>query len=215
MTDRMKTIVDMTPTCETAAEIGADHALISIHLARSGKAQTVYACDINEKPLATAKDNIRRFGVADRVIPLLSDGLCAVRGKTDTVILAGMGGELIADILFKEPLTGIKTLILQPMSRADALRRALTELGFFIADERLVKDGERIYCVILAHPGTADYTPEELAAGPWILKRRGPFFAPFLRRLITYEEHKAHGENGAYHALVAERLAAYRKEEDE
>ena len=205
-TERMKAIASLFPKSETAADIGADHGLLSIYLAREGLTNKIYACDINEAPLLTAKENIERFGYSDKVIPVLSDGLSYAHDKAETVIIAGLGGDVISYILEKDDISEIKCFLLQPMSKADTLRETIVRLHLKIEDEILVSDMGRIYAIIKAVPGKAEYTPLELVAGPVIIKKKGEHFSEYSKRLIRYEESRAKGENGEMHREIAERL---------
>ncbi|MBR6720366.1 MAG: SAM-dependent methyltransferase [Clostridia bacterium] len=205
-TERMKAIAYLFPKSETAADIGADHGLLSIYLAREGLAGKIYACDINESPLLTAKENIEKFGCGDKVIPVLSDGLSFAHDKAETVIIAGLGGDVISYILEKDDISKIKCFILQPMSKADTLRETLVCLGLKIEDEILVSDMGRIYAIIKAVPGKAEYTPLEMVAGPVIINKKGEYFSEYALRLIRYEESRAKGENGEIHKKIAEEL---------
>lgn len=131
------------------ADIGCDHGLLSIHLIQSGKAVHVVACDINEGPLQTAERNIKRCGCGG-ISLRLGDGLSAVHpGEVQTVILAGMGGELIAEIIEKAAFlrSPAYTLLLQPMSHAYTLRRYLAEHGFAVLQEIAVRD-KRLYTIL-------------------------------------------------------------------
>jgi len=202
----MKAIASLFPKSETAADIGADHGLLSIYLAREGLTNKIYACDINEAPLLKAKENIEKFGCGDKVIPVLSDGLSYAHDKAETVIIAGLGGDVISYILEKDDISKIKCFLLQPMSKADTLRETLVRLDLKIEDEILVSDMGRIYAVIKAVPGKAEYTPLEMVAGPVIIKKKGEHFSEYALRLIRYEESRAKGENGEVHREIAERL---------
>ena len=214
ITNRMRTIVDMMPICGTAADIGADHALLSIHLIQRGRAKRVYACDIREAPLIKAKENIRKFHMEDKIVPCLSDGLSEVYDKAEAAMIAGMGGELIKRILFAEPRFHIHTFVFQAMSRSDVLRRSLPPLGLAITEERLVQDGNRIYCVIRAERGKAAYSDVECCVGPCLLKTRGKLFLPYLRRLIAYETQKVKGSDESMrHAQTLQALQEIEKEE--
>ncbi len=186
----MKTIVDMAEKSDAAADIGADHAMVSLALYKYGKAKTVYACDINEGPIKSAERSISEEGAEGSVIPLLSDGLSAVYDKVQTVIIAGMGGELIAEILKEYPLDGIKKFVLQPMNRADKLREALIKLSLKIDEEKLVFDMGRIYAVMAVSHGEMRLSRAEILVGPYIIKNKGPLFSEYIDRIIRYEESK-------------------------
>lgn len=205
-TERMKAIASLFPKSETAADIGADHGLLSIYLAREGLSDVVYACDINEAPLKKAKENIEKFSLSDKVVPVLSDGLSFAKDKVETVIIAGLGGDVISYILKKDDISKIKCFILQPMSKAEVLRETLGEVNLKIEDEILVSDMGRTYCIIKAVPGKEEYSPLELVAGPVVIKKKGEYFSEYATRLIRYEESRARGENGEMHKEIAEKL---------
>ena len=120
------------------ADIGTDHAYLAIELLRSGKVERAVLSDINRGPLARAEENAREAGVLDRAELVLSDGASHLEAYpvTDVAVL-GMGGELIAAIVSAAPCLkreGVR-LILGPMTRPEALRRALFEGGFSIDDD--------------------------------------------------------------------------------
>ena len=124
------------------ADIGCDHGYLSIHLLRTGQIAFAHACDLREKPLQRAMENAQRFGVAEKMRFSCADGLQAVDPEQiDTVVCAGMGGDLIAQILRDAPWLkdGRFRLILQPQSSGQDLRRTLSEEGFGIEKEKLVE----------------------------------------------------------------------------
>ncbi len=132
------------------ADIGTDHAHLPIHLIRNGISEYVYACDINEGPLKNAAANIKFTGTKN-IETRLGSGLQPLKpSEINTVIIAGMGGEVIADIIADCHWikSGKYNIILQPMSRAYDLRRYLCENGFSILGETAVSSAGRIYTVI-------------------------------------------------------------------
>lgn len=132
-------------------DVGTDHAYLVAELLTSGKCVSAVAADINEKPLAAARETIEKACLLDRAELILSDGLKNIpeSGITD-IVIAGMGGELIYKILSEcEWLKG-KNLILQSMSRSEFLIKKLCENGFEILNRRAVTDGKFCYTVINA-----------------------------------------------------------------
>lgn len=149
------------------ADIGTDHGYLPVFLLSEGRIEYAYLSDVNEGPLAKARDNVARFGFDDKCTLLLADGAAELsgRGITDYAI-CGMGGELIAHIVESAPHLRDKSvrLILQPMSRQEHLRRALYRLGFFIVDERYsLTDGKRYVCICAEFSGNPCEISEELA----------------------------------------------------
>ncbi len=134
------------------ADIGTDHAKLPIYLVGSGKCDRAYACDIALGPLSFAKKNISEAGLEDRIVTILSDGFENLSDESITdVVIAGMGGEMIRDILEKGGDKAEKVnLILQPNTRAWELVDWLTRSGFEISSQKAVADGKFIYPVINA-----------------------------------------------------------------
>ena len=149
LSERLKVIADKI-TGGRVADIGTDHAYLPIYLIKTGKASRVLACDIKEKPLQNAAKNIQKTNT-ENIELRLSDGLAGVGAdEADTIVIAGMGGEVIAGILNR--CEWIKNahykLLLQPMTSADFLRQFLLDNGFFIESETAVLDAEKLYTVI-------------------------------------------------------------------
>ncbi len=150
---RMKCIADMVTPGKRVADIGCDHALISIYLADAGISDTILAMDVNEGPLRSAEKNILQHGVSDKVLTRLSDGFSALKeNETDAAIISGMGGMLIVDIL-KVGLSKLNDgyeLILSPQSDIFEVRHFLRINRFSIIDEKMLLEDGKFYNVIKA-----------------------------------------------------------------
>ena len=133
------------------ADIGTDHALLPVFLLRAGRASHAFACDIAAGPLRSARRTVRAAGLEDHIDIIQYDGIPPQALACDTVVIAGMGGELIGRIVAQAGQ--IKRLLLQPMTRERALREALIAAGYRINAEWQAKEGQRIYTVIEALPG--------------------------------------------------------------
>ena len=148
---RLSVIFDMIPKDSRVADIGTDHAYLPVALCLSGKTKNVIACDIKEKPLSLARTNLDKSGCS--FVPTrLGNGLSPInKGEIDCAVIAGMGGEVIADILKASPLKSDTDIlfVLQPMTRAGDLRRWLCENGFSY-NETAVCDNKKIYSVLQA-----------------------------------------------------------------
>ncbi len=118
---RLRLCADMV-VGKRVCDVGTDHAYLAAALLAEGKCDTAIASDINEKPLAAARATLEKTCVLDRCTLILSDGLKNVPmdGITD-IVIAGMGGELIAKILSESNGINDKNLILQPMTRSEFL----------------------------------------------------------------------------------------------
>lgn len=145
-----------------AADIGTDHGYLAAYLIESEICQSAIASDINPMPLASAERTVKAHGLSDRVALILSDGLDSVpRGNITDIICAGMGGELIADIISRCGWARECTLFLQPMSKAEELRRSLYDNDFAIVREIAQRDGRFVYPIICV-----EYSPQLKSAKP-------------------------------------------------
>ena len=153
--ERMLLIASQVRDGAVVADIGTDHGYVPIYLVKSGICPRAVATDIKSKPLDIARTNAKRYEVDDRITFCLSDGLSGFDpvslGVTD-VVVAGMGGELIASIIGGTdfPKTPGVRLILQPMSSVPELRGYLCTMGYDVKSEKLCRAGDKIYAVIVA-----------------------------------------------------------------
>lgn len=155
---RLKKIVDMVPPSETIADVGCDHAYVSIELVKTGKAKHALACDINKGPLKSAEDNIRSEGLSSQIETRLSDGLKAVKPhEADSVIIAGMGGLLMEHILTGR-LHDFDRFILSPQSDIEHFRRFLIENNMLITSEAMIIDDKKFYTILTVVPVTDSLT---------------------------------------------------------
>lgn len=135
------------------ADIGTDHAYLPVWLAKNNVIKSAVAADVRPMPLQRGAENIEKYDCSDIVSTRLSDGLDEFsESDADDIVMAGMGAELIVDIISRAPWlkNPDKHLILQPMTRAHTLRKYLTENGFKILDEKPCAHGGKNYTVILS-----------------------------------------------------------------
>ncbi|ETP73334.1 putative SAM-dependent methyltransferase [Lachnospiraceae bacterium JC7] len=149
---RLKRIVELVPPSDTIADIGCDHAYVSIELVRSGKAKRALACDINKGPLQSAAQNIAGEGLSQKIETRLSDGLKEVKPhEADTVIIAGMGGLLMERILTGR-LRDFDRFVLSPQSDIEHFRHFLIDNGMNIVSEDMLIDEKKYYTIMTAVP---------------------------------------------------------------
>lgn len=135
---------------ERVADIGCDHGYLGIHLLREGIAGSVIAADINEQPLQSAIYNGEKFGVRDKMAFYLSDGAKNIPHDFDVMVCAGMGADTMMSILDGAPWLRSEAyrLILQCQSKTPALRQYLSEKGWRITEETVLRDGRFLYTVM-------------------------------------------------------------------
>ena len=189
ISNRLLLCAEFVPRGTRAADIGTDHGYLAVYLLREGICPFVTAADLREQPLQKARENAARFGVSENMQFFLSDGLQSIPpGAADTIIMAGMGGDLMVRILEAAPWVcdARYTLILQPQSAGQALRQYLAEHGFAIEHEALAKDGHFFYTVLRAKKGhMPPLSPGQQYASPQLLREGGPLLGPYLARLET------------------------------
>lgn len=156
MNKRIAAIYDLISPGLGVIDVGTDHGFLPAALAANGYPGRILASDIRPEPLAAAKRTAERAGVSDRIDFLLCDGLSLCPPEAvDTIVIAGMGGDMIVKILDEAEwcLDPRYRLILQPMTKAEVLRYWLTYNGFEILGESLVPDGETLYQILTARFG--------------------------------------------------------------
>lgn len=157
LTPRLNCIINYV-NAVTAADIGTDHAYVSIELIKSGRAKHVIASDVRIGPLDIAKGHIEKNGLCDKIETRLGGGLSVLKpGEADNIIIAGMGGELIEEIIrADEAVARASELILQPMNSQYELRRYLLENGFTIEKEDIECEGHRVYNLLIVKSGNQE-----------------------------------------------------------
>lgn len=149
------------------ADIGTDHAHLPIFLLKSGRINYAVCSDINEGPLASARENALLAAVTDKIDFTLANGADALREKeVSDIAVCGMGGELIAEIITRADFLkkeGVR-LILQPMSKQSALREALASLGFSVIDEDYSTSVGKLYVTLCAEYIGKSYEIDEFEA---------------------------------------------------
>lgn len=197
------------------ADVGCDHAYISIYLAEKGLSPHIIAMDINKGPLERAKENIRKYGYEGVIETRRSDGIKLLQpGEADTILIAGMGGALMRQILVSRPeiLKETKELILQPQSEIYLVRKTLCDFGYFItAENMLIEDGKHYVCMkaeagrLLADTGPFKLTRKEhFYYGRLLLEQRDPVLREYLlkEKLQLEKIYGSLSEHSTEHALL-------------
>ena len=167
---RLLACCDFITPGDRVADIGCDHGYLGIYLLKNRIAAKVIASDINEGPLQSAVRNSEKFGVRDRISFYLSDGTRNIPRDFDTLVCAGMGGDTMVSILSAAPWLqkGQYRLILQCQSKTPMLRQYLSDTGWQIAREKVLRDGRFLYTVmeVLWNPDGPRLTPAQTYLPP-------------------------------------------------
>lgn len=152
LTGRLQVSADFVRSGRKTADVGTDHGYLPAFLVLKGITDSAIAADIGIGPLDNARNTVEKYDLADNIQLILSDGLEKIPHDTQEIIIAGMGGTLISEILSKAEWIKNENihLILQPMTHSQDVREFLTENGFYIEDEKTVEDSGKVYIVISA-----------------------------------------------------------------
>lgn len=168
LSPRLGAIAGLVPEgCGCLADIGTDHGYVPVSLLLEGRIRRAVAADIGAPPLEHARRTAARYGVTDRIDFRLGDGLSVLRpGEAEVIVIAGMGGDAVVDILSAAPWSRAgPLLLLQPMSKAEVLRAFLPEGGFAVLAERLVQDKGVLYPILTVCGGEMPALPDARAWG--------------------------------------------------
>ncbi|MBU3128473.1 class I SAM-dependent methyltransferase [Clostridium tagluense] len=148
---RLKAIVNMIEKCDSVIDVGTDHGYVPIYLVKNGVIKSAIASDINKGPVEKARNNITLNNLSAQISCRLGSGLSTVNnGEAQIAIIAGMGGNLIRDILEADLdlVKQFKYMILQPVQNAEVLREYLYITGYNIIDEEICNDDGKFYEII-------------------------------------------------------------------
>ena len=186
LTIRMKMNASLVGEGARVADVGCDHGYVAIWLVNEKRCPFVVASDVNEGPLRRAKKNIEASGLSEVIETRLGNGLSVLEPReVDTILIAGMGGMSICEILSSEPgvLSNIETLVLQPQSDVEEVRRHLHKLGFRIDRESICMEDGKYYFAIRAVQGAEEkpYTDTEYRFSRLLAEEGGTVFRSYMR----------------------------------
>ncbi|WP_347549560.1 tRNA (adenine(22)-N(1))-methyltransferase TrmK [Pseudalkalibacillus hwajinpoensis] len=188
LSERLKMVARFVPNNSRVADIGSDHAYLPCFLMNNKQITFAVAGEVNEGPYQSALNQVKRSGFEDVISVRKGDGLEVIEpGEVDVITIAGMGGQLIRDILLGglEELLGVKRLILQPNVAAHLLRKRLAELDWELVEETILEEDEKIYEVLVFDAGNGSRPYEgldgmelqkNLLAGPMLIKEQNSAF---------------------------------------
>jgi tRNA (adenine22-N1)-methyltransferase len=205
LSHRLETIANYISKGETVADIGTDHGFLPISLWERGISPKVILSDVKEGPLEKARANIQKYFPDNPFDIRLGSGLNTIGiGEVDAIVIAGMGGMLIADILAEdlEKTKSCQKIIMQPRNAQEKLRNWLLFNNFIIYDEVLVQEGKYICEIIAARPAGASgadgvneessslnkkMNPLDLEISPILFDKKDPLLVEFLENKIRIE----------------------------
>ena len=185
---RLKTVAEAVTKGNRVADVGTDHGYVPIYLVKNNLSPAGIAMDVNKGPLEKAQEHIREEKLGGKIATRLGNGLAPLEpGETDTVIIAGMGGDLICKILKAKPefLIEGKEFILQPQSEWFKIRRLLKEYRYQIEKEWFLKEDGKYYVIIKAEPAWTQ---------PQRLKHQQPSIHEYIKEISETPANQAVSE---------------------
>lgn len=188
MKKRLETIFELIPKTPSFADVGCDHGFIAKQVIKSGKCNNVTVSDVSLPSLQKAEKLLKNEIESGLVRSVQCDGLKGISADTQTVLIAGMGGEEIIKIISESDFLP-NTLILQPMKNVDKVRKMLFEYGYAIKKD-FIFYARRYYNAIVAtlNECVEPYSDIEYVFGRDNLTNRSEDFLNYLRREIAITE---------------------------
>ncbi len=197
LSKRLSAVAGEVTRGNVLADVGTDHGYIPIYLLEKGIVPRAIAMDVNQGPLDRAKEHMEEHGLEDVMETRLSNGLERLEAKeADSIVIAGMGGALMADILDRgQHVIGAgKELILQPQSEIFKVRHFLHEHGYRIEKEIILQEEGKYYFILKALPGEEHFPEEYLYEyGEYLLKNKDTIMLEYLKKEI--DKYQAIWEN--------------------
>ena len=197
LSPRLAQCCKLIPKSSIVADIGCDHGYLSIYLLKNGIAKQVIAADIGEQPLQSAMANARRFGVEDNIRFYLSDGAMRIPRDFSHMVCAGMGADTMIHILENAPWLKNEqyTLILQCQSKTPSLRKYLSDNGFSITGETVLKDGRFLYTIMEVRWEQCEpLTPGQCWLSPALAVSGSPYLPAYYKQVITRLQRAINGQ---------------------
>ena len=213
--NRLQAVADFVTPNRTAADIGTDHGYLALFLVQSGKSPHVIATDKNEGPCQAACRTIQGTGMEDRIEIRLGDGLQPILpGEATVLCIAGMGGQLMKQILMATPKVTAQAeqLVLQPMNGTHELRAWLYENGWHLADETLAEADGRIYEILSAQKGQ-QAMPEDilLEIGPCLSGKNPPLLQRHIQERLAQTRRAVEGMEQSAQARNSKKYLDFKK----
>lgn len=177
---RLKKIASFVDDGAYILDVGCDHALLDVYLAKYKNAKCI-ASDINKKPLEAAFRNVKLYGLEDKIKVSLSDGLNLITSDIDTVVISGLGSNTIIDIIRKDldKIKNVKHFIISSNNDYYYLRKNMNDLGFIINKEEMIYD-KKYYLIIDFIYGNKKYSDFDLKYGPILKESCNSIYKDYL-----------------------------------
>ncbi len=193
---RLELIARLIPENSIVADVGTDHGYIPIFCVKNNISTSALAMDINEGPLLSAQRNIQKYGLESKITTRISNGLENLKkDEANVIVIAGMGGLLIMDILDRgyDVISPDTLLILQPMLAVKELREFLYNKGFSIVEEYVCRDDNKFYNILSVKKERIEYSLKDIVVGKNISKNSPEVYNDYLEYKLRILKNIADG----------------------
>ncbi|WP_416037903.1 tRNA (adenine(22)-N(1))-methyltransferase [Lactococcus formosensis] len=180
LSKRLQAVADLVKPNSRLLDVGSDHAYLPTYLVQREKIDFAIAGEVVKGPYQIARNNVTEQNLQGKIEVRFADGLAAFEENDNitSVVIAGMGGILISEILEagKDKLSHVEQLILQPNNHEESLRSWLMDHDFVITSEKILLEAGKVYEIIVAEHGTVELNETELEFGPYLLQEKSEVF---------------------------------------
>lgn len=211
---RLNAVAFHLEECDVMADVGCDHGLLSLFVLKNEIAKKVVCIDISEKCLQKTKNLLSKYNFSNDATFLRCDGLQAVEVPVNVVVIAGMGGINISQILENMPQNCKNAkFVLQPMNNITVVRKTLNKLGFRIVRDEIIFDNKKYYHILCAKQGKQKLTLDQIRCGAVLEDYRSKDYQKWLQQKIAKVTNIISGVNpqNEKYAELCEYLSALKK----
>lgn len=184
---RLKFIMKLINENDRVLDVGTDHALLPIMLVNENITRSVVAADLNPEPLNAAINNIKENNLEEIINTKLMNGIEGIEeNEFDTIVIAGMGGITISEIIKAKKFNG--KFILHATTNLEQLRHTINEIGYLIEDEFVVFEGKVHNVIIVAKPGNEDLNERDIFMGPKLITKNDESVINYYNHLFNVFE---------------------------
>ena len=187
--ERLRKALSFVPECDCMVDIGSDHGYASIYAVQNGIAKKVIATDISVPSLAKTKKIVSEFSLESNIECRAGNGFeVLAKGEASVAFIAGMGAELIADIIecSDDVARSFDCMVLQPMNSAEPLRRRITNIGYRIDAEGIVLENGKFYQILKCSRGECTLSDIECELGTYVFKEHIPLATEYIEHMINH-----------------------------
>lgn len=193
---RLQEVAKFIDKGKVVYDVGSDHALLPCFLVQEKICDKVYACDNKEGPLNKAKENIHKYHLEDKIIPILSNGIEDIKDDVNIITICGMGFYTVKNILENKDLSKYDKIIIQINKNVAELRKWISDSMYTIISESIVYEDDKFYEIVVFNAKrTRPLDEMEIEYGPYLLNSSSSIFKKYLeykRNKYKNIQEKAH-----------------------